>query len=215
MDSSQNQNHVAAAEAFGTVPKSSAPFGNIPQDAEGFRTVQQVSDRKENHTLTVREVARLFETAGVARSERSIVNWCQHNALGMGKLDAYFDPNERKYFITPQSVDLAIAEEMAKSTKHGTAAEPVGSVRQSAASQEPAASGEAPADTRKLRALEVEVTDLKITNRAKDYFIEQLKQERGAMVEQLTTSARRVGELETKLLQLGTLDPKRETGRSN
>jgi hypothetical protein len=42
------------------------------------------------------------------------VNWCQHNALGVGKLDAYFDPNERKYFITPESVELAIAEEMAK-----------------------------------------------------------------------------------------------------
>lgn len=203
MDSSQNQNHVAAAEAFGTVPKSSAPFGNIPQDAEGFRTVQQVSDRKENHTLTVREVARLFEAAGVARSERSIVNWCQHNVLGVGKLDAYFDPNERKYFITPQSVDLAIAEEKAKAAKHGTVAEAHGNIPQSAERSQPHASPEpSVGDTSKLKALEAEVMDLKITNRAKDQFIDHLKQERAGMLEQLTTSAKRVGELETRLLQL-------------
>jgi hypothetical protein len=43
--------------------------------------------------MTVRETARLFETAGVARSERSIVNWCQKNRQGIARLDAYYDPN--------------------------------------------------------------------------------------------------------------------------
>jgi hypothetical protein len=32
-------------------------------------------------------------------------------------LDAYYDPNERKYFITPQSVELAIKEEQHKTQK--------------------------------------------------------------------------------------------------
>jgi hypothetical protein len=53
-----------------------------------------------------------------------------------------------------------------------------------------------------VRALEAEVMDLKITNLAKGQFIEQLRQERSEMLAQLTASARRVGQLETKLLQL-------------
>jgi hypothetical protein len=81
---------------------------------ESFRNVPQASERKENHTLTVREVARLFEAAGVARSERSIVNWCQPNRQGIPRLYSYYDPHERKYFITPQSAEAAIAEEKAK-----------------------------------------------------------------------------------------------------
>jgi hypothetical protein len=51
--------------------------------------------------------------------------------------------------------------------------------------------------------------DLKITNRGKDYFIEQLQKERESFaeerrgyVEKLMEFNRQVGELETRLLQL-------------
>ena len=111
----------------GTVPPLSAEFGNVRNDSESFRTVRndsesfrnvpKAAERKENHTLTVREAARLFEAAGVARTERSIINWCQPNRTGIARLDAYFDPNERKYYLTPLSVELAIAEEKAKAAK--------------------------------------------------------------------------------------------------
>ncbi len=87
---------------FGNVPKPAAGYRNVPQAAAGFGTVPQGAERKQNHTLTVREVARLFEAAGVARTERSIVNWCQRDALGTARLDSYFDRNERKCFITPR-----------------------------------------------------------------------------------------------------------------
>src|SRR5687767_4612967 len=97
------------SESFGKIPKASEAFRTVPKDSERFRSLPHPSERKENHTLTVREVARLFETAGVARTERSIVNWCQRDAQGFGKLDAYYDQNERRYFITPQSVEAAIA----------------------------------------------------------------------------------------------------------
>jgi len=60
----------------------------------------------------------MFEVAGVARTERSIINWCQLNSQGVARLDAYFDPNERRYYITPQSVELAIAEEKAKAARN-------------------------------------------------------------------------------------------------
>jgi hypothetical protein len=44
---------------------------------------------------------------------------------------------------------------------------------------------------------------LEITNRAKDFFLEQLKTERVQHVEQLVGMSRYVGELESQLLQLG------------
>lgn len=111
------------AESVGKVPYVSESRGTIPQSSQTFRSVPQhseplpPSDWRESYTLTVREVARLFETAGVARSERSIVNWCQKNRQGFARLDAYFDPNERRYFITRQSVDTIISEEKARAAK--------------------------------------------------------------------------------------------------
>src|SRR6185295_11742435 len=96
---------------FGNIPHRSEAFGSVPNDAETFRTIPEFSERRESHTLTVREVARMFEAAGVARTERSIVNWCHPNKLGVSRLDSFFDANDGRYFITPQSVELAIKEE--------------------------------------------------------------------------------------------------------
>ncbi len=86
--------------------------------------------------MTVREVARMFEAAGVARTERSIVNWCQPNRTGIARLDSYLDPNERRYYISPQSVKLAIAEEKAKAAKINEPAESFGSIPHPAAADE-------------------------------------------------------------------------------
>jgi hypothetical protein len=105
------------SEAFRTVPHGSEPFRTMRNDAETFRSLPHHSERKENHTVTVREAARMFEAAGVSRSERSITNWCQPNRTGIARLDSYFDPNERKYYITPHSIELAIEEEKAKAAK--------------------------------------------------------------------------------------------------
>jgi hypothetical protein len=115
----------------------------------------------------------------------------------IARLNGYFDPNERKYFITPQSVELAVAEEKAKAARNPEPSEPLGSVPKLAETRQ-----DAP-ETDRLKELEKEVLDLKITNRAKDYFIDQLQKERTANLEQLVGFSRKVGELETKLLQLG------------
>lgn len=53
-----------------------------------------------------------------------------------------------------------------------------------------------------VKALERKVGDLKITNQAKDYYIDRLERERGDFIEKLMTSSHRVGDLEAKLLQL-------------
>ena len=198
--------------AFGTIPKPSEPFRTVPHASESFRTVPHPSERKESHTLTVREAARMFETAGVARTERSIVNWCQPNRTGISRLDSYFDPNERKYFISAQSVELAIAEEKAKAAKNNETAEAFGNIPPSAEAfrtvpnhtdtgkqSEPVSEG----DADRIKKLEQENFDLLIMNKGKDMVIEHLKNERAGFFEQLLAAKEKMGELTNRLLQLG------------
>lgn len=187
------------AEDFGNVPNASATFGTIPNDAEPFRTVRNVSERTENHTLTVRDVARHFEEAGVSRTERSIINWCRLNRHGVARLDSFFDENEGRYYITQQSANRAVEEERAK---------------QPAAGNPPTAERELPHDAEtplrrdaessdRVKELERQNRDLEIATRAKDYYLERLEKERGQYVEQLVGMSRYVGELESHVLQLG------------
>ncbi len=200
------------SEGFGKVPNPAEDFSTVPKTSETFRIVPQTEVRRENCTLTVREVARLFEIAGVARSERSITNWCQLNRQGIARLEAYFDPNERRYFITPQSVEAVIAEEKAKAAKanaelpHGAEAsrtsEPVSEAFRTSQTDSEQGRQADPASADELAELKKENRDLQIANRGKDYFIERLERERETMLTQLVESSRTVGQLETRLHQL-------------
>lgn len=208
-DQQQTTNLPRNSESFRTVPKAAEGFGNIPNDTGSFRTIRNVSERTENHTLTVREAARMFEAAGVGRTERSIINWCQPNKTGVARLDCYFDPNDRKYYITCESIELAIAEEKAKAGRpvpSSSGADMGGEGYGGGAGPSTAAESHHSAET---NALQHELMDLRITNRAKDYIIDQLQKDREAFaaerkeyVEKLMTFNRKVGELETQLLQL-------------
>jgi hypothetical protein len=207
---SQNPADVPNGSApFGTVPHRAESFGKLPNGSEGFRNIPHASERKENHTLTVRDVARMFEAAGVARTERSVTNWCQPNRSGIARLDAFFDPNERRYFITPQSAEVAIQEERARMAKTSDSSELGGSVPNASERQGTPPTPVSEASAGQVKALEQEILDLKITNKGKDYFIEQLQkervgfaQERQDYVEKLVSANRKVGELEAKLLAL-------------
>jgi len=200
-----------SSESFGNLPKSSETFRTVRNDSETFGTLPNPSARKENHTLTVREVARMFESAGVARTERSIINWCQLNRMGVARLDAYFDPNEHKYFITLDSVNAAIQEELSRAAKQADQVPPAESIPKTSETvkeEKPKVSGSQDSNE-EMKSLRQENYDLKITNRAKDFFIEQLKKERQEFdverqgyVEKLMVFNRQVGELETKLLAL-------------
>ena len=185
------------------VPQASAEFRTMPNGAEAFGTVPHAAERKENHTLTVKEVARMFEAAGVARTERSIINWCQPNRQGIVRLDSYYDPNERKYYITPQSVESAVQEEIqrAKKSIDASSAESFGSALKTAKHSSDVVTPNA-VDGRKVLELEREIRDLKITNRAKDMYIEQLKDERSGFFEKLLSANRTAGQLESRLHQL-------------
>ena len=197
------------AASFGNLPHSAETFGTVPKVAESFRTVPNPSeplppsDWRESYTLTVRETARLFETAGVARSERSIVNWCQKNRQGIARLDAYYDPNERRYFITRQSAETIIAEEKARAAKNNAEPVPHDAEAFHMTSKASDHSKSNPVnDSDELAELKKENFDLRITNRGKDYLIDQLKTERKALLQQVVDSSHRIGQLETKFLQL-------------
>ena len=112
------------SESFGTVPKASEEFRNIPNPSESFGNTQSTVVKSENHIMTVREAARAFETSGVARTERSIINWCQPNRQGVSRLDCYFEENDHKYYITPASVERAIHEELSKAREQGVLPNP-------------------------------------------------------------------------------------------
>lgn len=222
------------SELFRDLPNPAESVGTPPNDAASFRMVPPTSAmfRKKTHTVTVREAARLFETAGVARTERSIVNWCQPNPLGIARLDAYFDPNERRWLLTPESIERAIAEERAKATRtNPTNAAPFGTQtppnseapnpsasipsethapKQSTPEQPPPSrpatnrtdnSGDTERD-RELADLRNANFDLKITNRAKDFFIDQLQRERETLLRQVVDASQKLGRLESRLEHL-------------
>jgi hypothetical protein len=208
--SEPNGNILNASAQFGTVPNPSETFRNVPNSSESFRTIPRPSEsfgsiRKESHTLTVREAARMFEAAGVARTERSIINWCQRNAMGVARLDAYFDPNDRRYYITQQSIESAIAEEKAKAFRNGqgmSEAAPNHSEGQEKAKTPDQPTTDSIGDSERGRALEQQLLDLKILNSGKDFYIQRLTEERDGFIRQMVEGSKKIGELETRLLQL-------------
>lgn len=62
------------SELFRAIPNRSE---SAPHHSEGFRMVPPLAEHKASHTLTTREAARRFEDAGVARTERTTMKWCQ------------------------------------------------------------------------------------------------------------------------------------------
>jgi hypothetical protein len=115
------------SEPFGTSservpnesPQRSEQFGTRSEqeqvsEPERFRTAPACSDSHEGFSITIREAARIFEEAGVPRTERAITKWCNMNARGVTRLDCCYNEAERKYFITPESIERATVEERKK-----------------------------------------------------------------------------------------------------
>jgi hypothetical protein len=197
---------------------ASESFGTLPQDSEGFRNVPNVSERKENHVLTVHSVARMFEDAGVARTERSVTNWCQPDRNGVSRLDCFYDPNERKYYITPQSVERAIEEERSKiiSGELPHVSEPFGNVPKTSESfrnvphasestldEQPTSHNSEkinlpPNLMQELEELRVDKRVLEREIKFKEEWIRKLETEREAYVPQLVEQSRTIGYLESK-----------------
>lgn len=209
-DSETNGGVPHGSESFGTVPHPSESFRSVPNVSASFRNVPNVSERTADHVLTVREVARMFEDAGVSRTERSIVKWCLPNKHDVARLDAVFDANERKWFITQESVERAIAEEQARDARRN---EPL----PTSTEQEQPAVPNAPESRAQRDSMDepdpehnARLRDLEITNRVKDAYIDKLKEdlknadeERKIYIQQLIDNSHLIGSLETQLRQIG------------
>lgn len=217
------QDSPEAPESF---PKGSEPFGNASEEvSEVHQKFRKQSEKTEDHTITVREAAKILEDAGIAITERTIINWCNPNRRGVVRLDCYYDESDGKYFITPQSIDRAIKEELHRtggdtytqqrpSETRDQFSEPFRKVSEKPPKDSEVASesfrntappiGEVSDREAEIRQLRQELMDTKILNKGKDFFIEQLQKDRGQLLEQVSLHARKIGQLETELRQLQT-----------
>jgi len=91
---------------------------------------------------------------------------------------------------------------LAKGAKLNEASAPVGSVPKHSQWQEERPETGSENKTGQIHEMEHVIRDLTIANRAKDQVIDHLRTERKEIIDQLLNASRRVGELETKLLQL-------------
>ena len=78
------------------------------------------SVRRKEHHFTTRKALQLFEAAGLPRNQRSIERYCAD-----GKLDAFFDSDEQRYYVSRASVDRLIGQLIEIKTRH-EALSPVG-----------------------------------------------------------------------------------------
>ena len=151
----------------------------------------------------------MFEAAGVSRTERSIVKWCLPNKHDVARLDAVFDATERKWFITQESVDRAIAEEKDRAARHNEP-RPNSSEDLVPNASEPRSKRESTDDDiHEATELKSRQRDLEITTRVKDAVIKKLEtdlqiadEERKGYIQQLIEKSYRIGSLETQLLRL-------------
>ncbi|MDB6016329.1 MAG: hypothetical protein JWR19_818 [Pedosphaera sp.] len=138
-----------------------------------------------------------FLTIQSRTSETTFCKWIYFTKY----LDCYYDPNEHKYYITPQSVEAAIQEEIQRIKKSPEASDSE-SFRSHAEPVKHPRSSTSAADERRIQDLEREIQNLEIANQVKDQFINLMKNERTGIIEKLQAVSRTVGQLETKLHQL-------------
>jgi hypothetical protein len=189
--------------------------------------------RTEAHTLTTREVMKIFEAAGIPRAQRSIERYCQQ-----GDLDCLPDAIERRQYITQESVDTLIGQLKELAARHPKASEE--QVRPTTDDDpERRAATAATGDSMKhgtpdkqgeqhargeyeqriaeleARAKELENAkfNLEIDKRARDQIVsmlrEQMSQQTQVFSAELTQQSRRVGQLETEMRQL--MAPRRDS----
>jgi hypothetical protein len=223
MDASQeqfSQYQQLPTAADGTQPPATAVSGSEPLPSDGIRSRPQPTARIRtvDHIVTAEEVVALLRKAGVPRSIRRVTEYCQR-----GDLDAFRDPDERRWYVTPASVTELITHFQELRSRHTTTADirtvpPLtaangtpppatagdGNLRKPTAGSDPLArTTDLPSNAaEKIKQLEDEVTGLKISNQAKDIVIGQLKEERTSFIQLLQKRAFTIGRLKTKLLQL-------------
>jgi hypothetical protein len=238
MDEHNNFHHQStqksSSKPFGKVPNVSEAFGTFPNHAEPVGSVPNLSEeleRIEKYSLTVRDVARMFENAGVPRTERSIVKWCAPNQHGVPRLTCQYEPNERRWLITEESVRTAIAEEIARQREL--------EARNAQAADHPVTGGvdsERPAENapqertgervfeeeasaaekdKIIRELKYKLRTERIASQAKEMVINNMEKQHMHLFDQVAKWSRQVGVLETKLLAIEGSKERHEDAQSS
>src|SRR5256885_14425422 len=192
-----------------------------PNATTGQDVSRQQFDQSQ-YTLNVDQASALFSDAGVPRSPRTIDRYCKSGHLVCMKIDT--ERNE-KYLITYDSVTERIRElqQVASTghveTQHDTSrhVESEPDMSRHNAIDDQLTNGEKEKLETRIKQLELENLDLKITNRGKDYFVEELKKQqekfetiRKEMTQQLIDHSHRVGELEGVIHHAQIEAPRRE-----
>ena len=182
--------------------------------------------RTEAHTLTTREVMKMFEAAGIPRAQRSIERYCQQ-----GDLDCLPDAIERRQYITQASVDTLIGQLKELAARHQkagadqmspTAGDDMERRAATTATSESMkhstpekqaekhAIGEYEERMKEMEArikeLENEKMNLEIDKRVREQMVgmmrEQMTEQTKIFSTELMQTSRRVGQLETEMRQL-------------
>jgi hypothetical protein len=193
------------SEDFSNIQRSSERAGGIGRGKKyaGAETPEHEYDR--NDYMIMEETYALFEKEGERRSVRMIAEYCKN-----GELVCFYDSDDKRWHITRASVENKIgkikalnarkaappSQNTSEHTSEAPAAPEHAAERHQERSEAPQESSDA------IKKLEQENLDLKIVNKGKDYFIEQLKKERDDFIAKIENNSRVIGVLETKLLQL-------------
>ena len=159
--------------------------------------------RTDKHTLKIIAVRQMFREAGIPRSERSILRWCQPDQHGGRRLDGVKDKNDGCYYITLESVEEVIEEERAKLAGK----ESLLQHDEVLGTPTPSSDDSASVTGDEREKFENRIRDLEITNAAKDLHIKNVIEERENMFNELIKASGKVGQLEEKLLRLDSGSP--------
>lgn len=161
-------------------------------------------DATTDFSITVEQASALFFNAGVPRSPRTVMRYCAHEHLDCQKIDT--ERNE-KYLVSRESLDRRISEllQVTASTTRRDASDRDTS-RLDSMQRDTSRNDEQTQQLEgRVKELEAENLDLRITNRAKDQVIQMVREERTGLLEKLTGATRRIGQLETRIrLALGS-----------
>ena len=176
------------------------------------------------HELTIKAASALFAQFGVPRSPRSVQGFCKDDHIDCVRVKA---PNGNRYFVNKESVEryaieLKQIEEVGKIVSDEPFAQEREASRDSA--QERATvipekttthvpnNGDVEQSSDTMKALREENLNLRIDNRAKEQFINQLVEDRNSLMQSVQDVNYRLGAADARVQQL---EAPREAARNS
>jgi len=204
----------------GTDSIRSSPSDDAPTSDSGRPTSPVLSVRGAEHTLSSAETLKLFINNGLPRSSRSIERYCSS-----GRLDCFLDPDDKRYYATPASVELLIGHIKELQRRHEQAAN-VGHIPTAHTANvghiptaHTANVGHIPtidadlshAGGNSITALEAKISRLETESSVNKLYIEKLHEERVKDRDRFIELGNIIGTLETEIKQIAAPKGERVT----